>query len=109
ERGAGQQGGAVEKQLPPPSYGGGGPQGRRGKAAVWASAGFRSEIFKIAFGAFPLPTLPRKTGEAKKSRVHGSHRSQQAQQALRRRLPCREGRRSHDRRPGIRGAGRPVG
>src|SRR6266851_7627785 len=31
--------------LPPPSYGGGGPQGRRGKAPVEVPKKFRSEIF----------------------------------------------------------------
>src|SRR5580704_17252383 len=53
--------------LPPPSHGGGGPQGRRGKAAVEAPANFRSEISESACGAFPLRPLrghlPRMTVE----------------------------------------------
>jgi hypothetical protein len=51
--------------MPPPSYGGGAPKGRRGKAAVEVSADFRSEIFEVVFEAFPLPALPHMTGEEK--------------------------------------------
>src|SRR3984957_3000185 len=61
---------------PPPSHGSAfwplrgqnrpvGPKGRRGKAAVEALAHFRSAIFKTGGVAFPLPTLPRTTGEEK--------------------------------------------
>jgi hypothetical protein len=48
--------------LPPPSYGGGGPKGRRGKAASQESAAFRSEIFRDRLCGLPPP--PRMTGEA---------------------------------------------
>jgi|HubBroStandDraft_6_1064221.scaffolds.fasta_scaffold08752_9 hypothetical protein len=52
----------------PPSYGGGGPQGRRGKAAVDELADSRSEIFEYRLCCFPPPPrmtghLPRVTGE----------------------------------------------
>ena len=67
ERPAGHQGGAVEKPLPPPSYGGGGPQGRRGKAAVRASAGFRSEIFRSPWASPPPGRCGVRRREAKKS------------------------------------------
>jgi hypothetical protein len=49
--------------LPPPSYGGGGPQGRRGKATDEMSGNFRSETFENFSVALPLPALPRMTGE----------------------------------------------
>ena len=43
------------KALPPPSDGGGGPQGRRGRAAVAMFADFRSEIVEDLCVAFPPP------------------------------------------------------
>ncbi len=43
--------------LPPPSYGGGGPKGRRGKAADQESAAFRSEIFRDRLCGLP-PSAP---------------------------------------------------
>ena len=57
----------VAFHLPPPSYGGGGPQGRSGKAPVEVSVGFRSEIVRNCRCGLPPPPfgqLPRKTGEA---------------------------------------------
>ena len=44
---------------PPPSYGG----GREGEGPSRGAFHFRSEIPKITCAAFPLPTLPRMTGE----------------------------------------------
>src|SRR5580704_7672747 len=41
--------------LPSPSYGGGGPQGRRGKALVEVLEDFRSEIFKHRLWGLPPP------------------------------------------------------
>src|SRR5580704_15885604 len=41
--------------FPPPSYGGGGPQGRRGKAPLEVLADFRSEIFEHRFWGLPPP------------------------------------------------------
>ena len=53
---------------PPPSHGEGGPEGRRGKAAVEIAASFRSEISQDLLCGLPPPPrrghLPRKTGEA---------------------------------------------
>jgi hypothetical protein len=46
------------KVVPPPSYGGGGPQGRRGKASVEASPDFRSEIFDDSLWSFSPPYPP---------------------------------------------------
>jgi CO/xanthine dehydrogenase Mo-binding subunit/aerobic-type carbon monoxide dehydrogenase small subunit (CoxS/CutS family) len=44
---------------PPPSYGGGGPQGRRGKATGQASANFRSEICEDHPCGLPPPSAAR--------------------------------------------------
>src|SRR5580704_1224983 len=41
--------------LPPPSYGGDGPQGRRGKAPVEVPASFRSEILEDHLCGLPPP------------------------------------------------------
>src|SRR6266851_8406131 len=53
---------------PPPSYGAGGPQGRRGRASVAVQGDFRSEIFEDRLCGLPPPppsgALPRMTATA---------------------------------------------
>src|SRR5712672_994955 len=50
---------------PPPSSGGGGPKGRRGRAAEEVRQISDLKFSKIGDVAFPLPALPRMTGEEK--------------------------------------------
>ena len=57
------------RSFPPPSHGGGAPQGRRGKAAVASPADYRSQHIRKS-PLLPLPpsrTLPRMTGEEEDS------------------------------------------
>jgi hypothetical protein len=49
----------MHRHSPPPSYGG----GREGEGHRGDLAHLKSEMGAITPEAFPLPTLPRKTGE----------------------------------------------
>lgn len=53
------------RSSPPPSYGG----GREGEGHKDGLEDFRSEICATTTEAFPLPTLPRKTGEEKIGKI----------------------------------------